>query len=162
MTVTHSIKTFRDTGADRRRLVDTDVRFPDGGFGRAYALVGVLEQQFDHEEFTDGLGAAGTVTFRGAIPKGAVVVASKVTVEEGFAGDVSAALTIGDGDDGDRYNTGTLDLFSAAADGVEAGPPSGELLLTAGNSPTLTVTVDADWGSVTAGIVTVSIYFIQA
>jgi hypothetical protein len=162
MTVTHSIQAFRDTGANRRRLVDTDVRFPDGGFGRAYALVGVLEQQFDHEEFTDGSGAAGTVTFRGSIPKGAVVLGTKVTVEEGFAGDDSAALTIGDGSTADRYNTDTIDVFSTAADGVESGIPSGDLLLTAENQPVLTVTAGADWGSVTAGIVTVSIYFVQA
>lgn len=58
--------------------------------------------------------------------------------------------------------TGTPDVFSTAADGVEAGPPSGSRLLTADNRPTITVTTNADFSSVSAGQLTVAIYYIEA
>lgn len=161
MPTTHAVEVARSTGDNRQKRETLDVVVPDSGTDRSFGLVAALEEQFDHADFTDGGGAAGTIQFTGELPKGALVLAAKVTVEEGFAGDTSAALTIGDGSDADRYNTGTIDVFSTAADGVEAGVPSGNLLLTAANRPTLTVTANADWGSVTAGKVTVTIYYIQ-
>jgi hypothetical protein len=42
-----------------------------------------------------------------ALPIGATVISSLVTAVVAFVGDTSAALTIGDGTDVDRYNTGT-------------------------------------------------------
>jgi len=162
MPTTHSLEVARSTGAGRQKRTTIDLLLPDAGSGNSVGVVGKLEQQFDHADFADGGGAAGTIQFTGSVPKGAVVLGTKVTVEEGFAGDDSAALTIGDGSDADRYNTSTIDVFSTAADGVQSGVPSGTKLLTAANSPTLTVTTGADWGSVTAGKVTVAIYYVQA
>jgi hypothetical protein len=57
--------------------------------------------------------------------------------------------------------TGTPDVFSDAASGVEAGVPSGSKLLTALNRPTITITTAAGWGSVTAGSITVEIFYID-
>lgn len=162
MPTEHALEVARSTGDGRQKRTTLDVLIPDSGPDRSIGVVAKIEQQFDHADFTDGGGAAGTIQFTDEIPKGAVILGSKVTVEEGFAGDSSAALTIGDGTDVDRYNTGTIDVFSTAADGVQSGVPSGNKLLTAANRPTLTVTSGADWGSVTAGKVTVAIYYIQA
>lgn len=161
MPTTHSFEVARSTGTNRQKFTTLDVEVPDSGTDREFGLVAKLEEQHDHADFS-GAAAVGTIQMTGSLPAGALVVATKVTVEEGFAGDTSAALTIGDGSDVDRYNTGTLDVFSTAATGVEAGVPSGALLLTSANRPTLTITTNAAWSSVTAGKVTVAIYYIQA
>lgn len=161
MTTTRTITAAVSTGDNRQRFEDLDLLFPAAGPAVSYGVVGVLEEAFDHADFTDGGGAAGTIQFAGTVPAGAVLLGSKVLVTEGFAGDTSAVLTIGDGSDVDRYNTGTPDVFTTAAAGVESGVPSGNKLLTADNQPTLTVTANADWGSVTAGKLTVSIYYLQ-
>lgn len=162
MPTTHAFEVARSTGSGRQKLETLNIEIPDSGASRKVGVVAVLEEQFDHADFTDGGGASGTIQFTGALPKGAVVLGSKVLVPEGFAGATTATLTIGDGSDVDRYNTGTPDVFSTAADGIESGVPSGNKLLTAENRPTLTVTVTTDFTGVTAGKLTVSLYYIQA
>jgi hypothetical protein len=114
--------------------------------------------------FTDGGATVGTYVMTQAIPSGALILAARIGPVVGFAGDTTAALTIGDGSDVDRYNTGTPTIFTTAAVGVDAGVPSGLKLLTASNRPTLTVTSSADFTSVVsngAGVVTITIYYIQ-
>lgn len=162
MPTTYTLKTADPTGAGREKLGTLDMVLPDGGTNRTVGLAGVLEETFAYDDFTDGGGAVGTVQFQGSLPKGAVVLGSKAIVGAGFAGDTSAAMTVGDGSDVDRYNTGTPSVFATAADGVQTGVPSGDKLLTAENRPTVTVTTNADFTSVTAGSVTVAIYYIQA
>lgn len=111
--------------------------------------------------FTDGGGAVGTYALTvGTIPVGALYLGTAVTAITGFAGDVSAALTIGDGTDVDRYNTSTVDVFSTAAAGVAAGAPSGVLYHAAAKTPTLTITTNADFTSVSAGSVTVELFYL--
>jgi hypothetical protein len=128
----------------------------------AVPKVSVLSETHTAATFTDGGSAVGTKTMTGTIPAGAVVLGTKVLVPAGFAGDVSAALTIGDGTDVDRYNTGTIDIFTTAATGVASGVPSGQKLQVAAVSPVLTVTSNADITPVIAeaGSVTVNIYYI--
>ena len=111
-------------------------------------------------DMTDS-STTGTKVMTLSLPVGAVVVATKVLVPAGFAGDTSAVITVGDGSDVDRYHTGTPDVFTTAATGVEAGLPSGAVLLTSANTPTVIVTTAADFTSVTAGSVTVTIYYIR-
>jgi hypothetical protein len=132
-----------------------------GAFTLAVPKVSVLTETHAFGAFTDNLDATGQVDFAGTVPAGAVLLGSKVIVGAGFAGDVSAALTIGDGSDVDRYNTGTIDVFSTDATGVESGVPSGDKLIQVANSPTLTITTNADFTSVSAGSVTVSIYYLE-
>lgn len=126
----------------------------------AVPKVEVLTETEIFSDFTDGGTTVGTMILTGVVPAGAVLLGSKVIVGAGFAGDTSAAMTIGDGSTVDRYNTGTIDVFSTAATGVESGVPSGDKLITVANSPTLTITTNADFTSVSAGSVTVSIYYI--
>jgi hypothetical protein len=111
-------------------------------------------------DFTDGGGAAGTFDLTTTIPAGAVFLKSTVRVPAGFAGDTSAVMTIGDGTDVDRYNTSTINVFATAATGVAAGIPSGERDHFTAATVRLTVTSGADWGSVTAGRVVVTLYYI--
>lgn len=112
--------------------------------------------------FADGSGASGTKVMAGTIPAGAILIGSKVIVGTGLSEDTSCVLIIGDGSDTDRYNTSTIDVFTTAANGVESGAPSGDKLITSNNSPTLTITSNADITGVIAGSgsITVSIFYI--
>ena len=118
-----------------------------------------------YSAFTDGGAAVGTFQFPDTedtrLPIGAFIIGSRVIVHEGFAGDTTAVLTIGDGTDGDRYNTGTIDVFTTAAAGKDAGLPSGTKTQLTAIRPTLTITSGSDWGLVTAGEVEVVISFVE-
>lgn len=112
--------------------------------------------------FTDGGSTVGTFDLGISIPAGAVFARSLVTGLTGFAGDTSAALTIGDGSDVDRYNTGTPSVFATAAAGADLGAPSGTLWHTAAATPKLTITSGADFTSVSAGQLTVTLFYYVA
>ena len=112
-------------------------------------------------DFTDGGSTSGTYEYTTDIPKGAVVTRTLITDVTGFAGDTSAVITIGDGTDEDRYNTGTPDVFTTATD-IDAGVVSGTAYHAAAATPTLTVTSGSDFGAVTAGSVTVTIFYYEA
>lgn len=126
--------------------------------GRVLALK-VVTQLVDHSEFTDGGASVGTLDLNEVIPQGAEFFGSQVRVLEGFAGDASAALTIGDGSDVDRYNTGTPSVFADAEDGIAIGVPSGVRFHSAAKTPKLTITVATDWGGVTAGKLLVTLLY---
>jgi len=123
----------------------------------------VLQETHAASTFSDGGAAVGTKTMSGSLPLGAITIGTKVQVPAGFAGNVSASATIGDGSDVDRYHTGTLNVFAAAADGKESGPPSGSLLHTAAVQPVITVTTSTDFtlALTGGGIITVAIYYIR-
>jgi len=125
--------------------------------------VEILSETHLASSFTDGGSTVGTKTMTGRIPAGALILISRVLVPAGFAGDTTAALTIGDGSDVDRYNTSTIAIFATAAAGVDAGVPSGLKLQVAAVQPVLTVTStsDATLFIAGAGQVTVEIYYIR-
>lgn len=111
--------------------------------------------------FTDGGAAVGTYDLTEFIPAGALYLGTAVTAVTGFAGDTSAAMTIGDGTDVDRYNTSTINVFATAAGGIASGIPSGALYHIAQVTPKITITTAADWTSVNAGSVTIEMYYIS-
>lgn len=113
-------------------------------------------------QFTDGGSTVGTLNLGISIPAGAVFARSMITAITGFTGDTSATLTIGDGSDVDRYNTGTPSVFTTAAAGADLGAPSGTLWHTAAATPKLTVTSNADFTSVVAGQATVTLFYYVA
>ena len=120
-----------------------------------------INQTVLYSEFTDGGAAVGTFTLTaGTIPAKATVLASAVTAVVGFTGDTSAVMTIGDGTDVDRLNTGTINVFATAADGVATGAISGVAYFATAKSVVLTVTSATDFGAVSAGSVTVRITYL--
>ena len=120
-----------------------------------------LTETVAYDAFTDGGSTAGTYDITvGTIPVGATFLYAAVTAVTGFAGDTSAVLTIGDGTDADRYNTGTPNVFATAAAGVAVGAPSGTLYHATAATVTLTVTTAADFSSVSAGSLTVELYYL--
>ena len=118
------------------------------------------QQTITRSQFTDGGSASGTKTLSVSIPEGAVFLQSAISRITGFAGDTSAVVTIGDGTDVDRYNTGTPSVF-ATADHVSTGSPSGTAYHSGAKTPTITVTSGADFTSVSAGQMTVTLFWYQ-
>jgi len=120
-----------------------------------------LSETVLYSAFTDGGAAVGTYDLTsGAVPIGATFLYAAVTAVVGFAGDTSAVLTIGDGTDADRYNTGTPSVFATAANGVSVGAPSGVLYHDAAKTIKLTVTTAADFTSVSAGSITIEYFYL--
>lgn len=95
-------------------------------------------------DFTDGGAAVGTLVLTPQFPAGAIADVGQLRDVVGWAGDVSAVLTVGDGSDVDRYNTGTPSLFATAAF-VAFGVPSGVRHHTAAQAITATVTSSSDF-----------------
>lgn len=122
----------------------------------------VARQRISVADFTDGGSTAGTLVLGFTIPAGAKVIASKLDDVVGFAGNVSAAMTIGDGTDVDRYNTSTLNVFSNAV-AIDGGAISGTAIhATAISTVTVTVTTDSNFTTCKSngsGRATVSIYY---
>jgi hypothetical protein len=118
---------------------------PIGGTSGSGQLVRV-QQTCAVTAFTDGGSTSGTLVLANTIPAGAVYARTLFSNLVGFAGDVSATATLGDGSDVDRYNTGTPNFFTTAAQGVDAGVPSGTLFHNAAIATvTLTVTTNSDF-----------------
>jgi len=111
-------------------------------------------------DFTDNEDATGSIELANTIPAGAYVLCVLCTAVTGFAGDTSATVQIGDGTDVDRYNAGTPDVFSDVANGVALGDPSGTKYHAAEATITVTVTTDSDFTSVSAGALTLEVYYI--
>jgi hypothetical protein len=149
---------FNDGDPQQRMISIADLRTE---MGEAAISIDSITQTVDYDDFTDGGAAVGTLVMTGTVPVGAILIGSKVLVTDGFAGDTSATLTIGDGSDVDRYMTGTPSVFATAATGIQTGVPSGNKLIATANTPTLTVTSGSDWGSVSAGTLAVTIIFVR-
>ena len=119
-------------------------------------------QKITRAEFTDGGGASGTLALNVSIPAGAVFARTLVTGITGFIGDTSAVAIIGDGTDTDRYNTGTPSVFTTASAGVDFGAPSGTAFHSTAKTPTVTITSGADFTNVSAGEMTVTLFWYGA
>lgn len=118
-----------------------------------------IEATIAFGDFVD-VTTTGTYTFTETIPIGAVVYACVLQPAlVGFAGDTSAVITVGDGTDGDRYMTGTPDVFSDVAGGIALGAVSGTAYHAAAKSPVVTITTAADFTSVTAGSIEFALYY---
>lgn len=130
------------------------------GLDNDWALTwGEIRQTVAYSDFTDGGSTAGTLALDETIPVGAWVLRTVLRNVTGFTGDTSAVITVGDGTDVDRYNTGTPSVFTTA-NAIDLGAPSGTQIHTAAATVTLTVTSGSDFGAVTAGAATISIYFL--
>lgn len=116
------------------------------------------QETISFDDFTDGGSTAGTLELSTTIPAGAVFMQALIDDVTGFTGDTSAVMTIGDGSDVDRYNTGTPNVF-ATATAISAGAPSGTAFHSAAATPTITVTSNADFTSVSAGAATITLFY---
>lgn len=117
-----------------------------------YEETGILFSQF-----TDGGSTAGTYQVQFELPVGFFVERTQVYDVTGFTGDTSAVITVGDGSDVDRYNTGTPSVFTTISR-LDLGVASGTRFIATANRPTITVTSGADFTSVAAGALSIRVY----
>lgn len=117
-----------------------------------YEETGIL-----YSDFTDGGGAAGTYTCRFQLPVNFWIEKCILTDVTGFTGDTSAAITVGDGTDVDRLNTGTPSVLTTATI-IDLGVPSGAKPVTTAFYPVLTVTGASDFGGISAGALSVQVW----
>lgn len=120
--------------------------------------VGVITETVARSAFTDGGSTSGTYALKTQVPAGAFVVRCFLVDVTGFSGDTSAVITVGDGTDTDRYNTGTPSVFSTVA-ALDLGAVSGTAIHTAAKTVTITVTSGSDFTLVTAGSLTIRLYY---
>lgn len=137
-----------------------DLIVDNGPTADAFTMVRKISATVARSAFTDGGGTSGTYDLTTQIPAGATVIRSAVTAITGFTGNTSATMTIGDGSDVDRYNTSTINVFATAANGADAGEPSGVKYHTAAATVRLTITGGSDFTAISAGSVTVEIYYL--
>lgn len=110
-----------------------------------------------YTDFTDGGAAAGTYTCKFELPVNFWIERCILTDVTGFANDTSAAITVGDGSDVDRLNTGTPSVLTTATI-IDLGVPSGTRPVTTAFKPVLTVTGASDFTSINAGACTVQVW----
>jgi len=120
-----------------------------------------VEQRFVPRSFAvdGGTTTISRASFGEVIPEGARWLATHVKVAAAFTGDTSAAITIGDGTDVDRYNTSTLTVSSAGT--IAAGAASGTLDHAVEKTPVVTLTTGANGANVSAGDMTIRIMFVR-
>ena len=146
--------------------VETWTKSGNSNLASDWSARGILTARISVADFTDGGGTSGTLALTNTLPAGYFVLGSTVRDVIGFAGDVSATLTIGDGSDVDRYNTSTFNVFATAtipASVTTQNAPSGNRGSTAGDTVTITITSSTDFTLVktnAAGRATISIHYL--
>jgi hypothetical protein len=119
---TYALDAALSTGTNRQVIEALTVTVPDSGTGHTQAVLGVLSETVAVAQFADvTANGVGTYQMLGSIPAGALILLTKVGPVVGFAGDTTAALTVGDGSDPDRYNTGTIDCLYDGRGGRAGG-----------------------------------------
>jgi len=121
--------------------------------------LGCITETVSYSDFTDGGSTTGTFVLTDTIPQGAFVLHTTLVDVTGFTGDTSATLQVGDGTDVDRYSTGTPSVFTTA-NAIDMGVVSGTEIHTSAATVTLTVTSNSDFTSVSAGQLTIRIYYL--
>ena len=121
----------------------------------------LVSQTLDFGDFTDNGDATGYIDFTtGTIPAASIVVGWKAVVATGFTGDTTAVIEVGINGDTDAYSADAAQSVLAAAT-VGSAALALEGFVGAAATPRVTVTGTADWGSVAAGSMTVTVYYKQ-
>jgi len=127
----------------------------------AVPKVNVISQQVAIGDFTDNEDATGYVDLATQLPKGAVPLATKFVVTTGFTGDTTATVQAGVSGDLDRFTEQT-DQSVLAAGTVGSTPPADCCDgIGAAQTIRITVTGSADFSNISAGEMTVYVYYIE-
>lgn len=122
--------------------------------------LGCVKETVTRATMTDGGGTSGTKDLSVKIPAGALYLYTTATALTGFTGDTSAVITVGDGSDVDRYNTGTPSVFTTASQGIALGIPSGTTWHTAQTTVRVTITTNADFTNCNAGSIDLQFWYL--
>lgn len=125
--------------------------------GRVKTLV---SQALAFGDFTDNTDATGFIDFATDLPAKCIVLGWKAVVSAGFTGDTSAVLEVGESGATSRFSAVTSKACFAAGT-VQSASVAATSECDAATTPRVTVTSAADFTSVAAGAMVVTIYYID-
>lgn len=111
-----------------------------------------LSETVTKSDFTDGGSTSGYKDFVNSLPEGAKVIDVVYDVRTGFTGDTSAAATVGESGNVDRFTVGSSSVLAADVVGMVAPATSADnCYLAAAVTPRVTVTGAADFTNIASG-----------
>lgn len=117
-----------------------------------------ISQKIDHSEFTKS-SQYGILTMNDKLPEGAIVIGTKVTIHEAFNGGTNN-LIVGKSSGASEFSDGTtIEIGTIDVVGDAAADPC-EYLATA-TSVYLRIDEGSNWSDVTAGNMTVEVFYIS-
>jgi hypothetical protein len=128
-------------------------------FGMVKSLV---SQVMEIDDFTDNEGTTGFCDFAKDLPAGAIPLAWRAKVTEGFDGDTTAVVQVGIEGDVNKYSAntaqsclavGTVGSLALALDAMTDHDEA--------QTPRVTVTGGTDFGGITAGAMQVELFYIE-
>jgi len=121
----------------------------------------LVSQTLDYASFTDNGDATGYIDFTtGTIPAGAIFVGWKAVVATGFTGDTTAVVEVGLSGDTDAYSADATRSVLAAAT-VGSAAKESTAFVAAATTPRVTVTGGSDFGNISAGSMTLTVYYVE-
>jgi hypothetical protein len=123
--------------------------------------IAFVQQKVDLADFTDNTDATGYVDLSTQLLAGAIPLGFKAVVHTAFIGNVSAAIQVGVSGDLDRFSS-VADQSVFTAGTVGAGAPADAADgIGAAQTVRVTVTGGTDFTAITAGSMTVTVYYIE-
>lgn len=126
----------------------------NGGLGLA-----VISQAVAFGDFTDNEDATAYIDLTTKLPAGAIVLGWECVVATGFTGSATCTVQVGVAGALDKFSVVT-DLSIFAAGTVGATVKAGNVYCAAETTVRVTATEDSDWGDITAGAMTVNVWYI--
>lgn len=121
-----------------------------------------LQQSLVLADFTDNGNTTGYADFETPLPAGAVPLAWKAVVSQGFTGDTTAVMQLGVSGDLDRFSNVTDQSVLAAGTVGSRVADDGLDGIAAAQTPRVTITGAADFGNISAGALVVELYYIES
>jgi hypothetical protein len=122
---------------------------------------GSLSEVVAFGDFTDNEDTTGYIDLATQIPAGAIPIGFKAVVATGFTGDTTAVVQVGVAGDLDRFSAVTDQSVLAAATVGATVPTDACDGMNAAQTVRVTVTGGADFSSISAGSMTVTLYYLQ-
>ncbi len=120
----------------------------------------VVSQTLAIASFTDNTNTTGYIDFTKALPVGAMVLGWKATVTTAFTGNTSAVMQVGIAGDLDKFSANTAQsCFTAGTVGSLALAADAVTGFSSALTPRVTVTGGSDFTAITAGAMTVEVFF---
>ena len=143
--------------------IQTCTKVKNDGTISDWLVEGLIREDIATADWTDGGAAAGTYTLPQTIPDKSwverTVLYNLVCTDSAGADVTTVTITVGDGSDVDKFNTGTPSIAPAAsADVVDLGVPSAPAV-NAASSVVLTVTEADDFTGIEVLTMTIEIRY---
>jgi hypothetical protein len=140
-------------------IKNKDINFGESRL--APGRVSYVKQAVALADFTDNTDATGYVDLTDQLPAGAIPLGFKAVVGTGFTGDTTAVVQVGVAGDLDRFSSVTDQSVLAAGTVGAAAAADAADGIAAAQTIRVTVTGAADFGSISAGAMTVYVFFVD-